>query len=220
MRRTNALFNSGNLDALFETYHPDVEFRDLLHPPDLPEVLHGRDGIRLALSQWADVYEEFRAEVYEYIDAHPWVICDTRWYGKGKGSEVVVDVRSTDAWKVEKGKVVRWTVGYPNVATALADLGLAGSAMSQENVEIVHEAFSAFSVGGIEAVLPFYATDVVLHSTAEWPDDPVYRGHDGARRLAAAWTENFDEFRFTVGELRAHGEHVAESQLPTDAVDR
>src|SRR6478752_9924119 len=108
VRRSNALFTAGDWDALFALYHPDVEFRDLQNAPDLPEVLHGPDSIRLALTNWTDAYDEFGAEVYRYIDADPWVVCDTRWYGKGKGSDVLVDVRQVDVCRVEDGKVVEW----------------------------------------------------------------------------------------------------------------
>ena len=61
--------------------------------------------------------------------------------------------------------------------------------MSQENVEVVRRGLHALRVGGVEAVLPFFTTDVVMHPFPEWPDDPVYRGHDGARKLIAAWTD-------------------------------
>ena len=40
-----ALANSGDLEAVADLYHPDVELRDLQHPPDAPEVLKGRAAI-------------------------------------------------------------------------------------------------------------------------------------------------------------------------------
>jgi ketosteroid isomerase-like protein len=48
--------------------------------------------------------------------------------------------------------------------------------VSQEaqNVEAVRQGFHALRVGGVEALLPFFATDVVMHPFVEWPDDPVY----------------------------------------------
>jgi ketosteroid isomerase-like protein len=118
----------GDWDALFELYHPDadVEFRDLQPPPDIPEVLQGREAIRLVVAHWTEPYDEFGAEVYEYIDAHPWVICDTRWYGKSQGSDVPIDVHFADAYEVKDGKIVRAIIGYPDVATALEAVVLAG----------------------------------------------------------------------------------------------
>jgi ketosteroid isomerase-like protein len=74
--------------------------------------------------------------------------------------------------------------------------------MSQENVDLVRKGFDALSVGGIEALLPFYPADVVMYSIAEWPDDPVYRGYEGARKLTAGWTDNFDEWGFDLKDTR------------------
>jgi len=121
LRRCAELLNVGAWDALFELYHADVEveFRDTQPPPDVPEVLHGRDAIRRIVSHWTAPYDEFGAEVYEYIDADPWVICDTRWYRKGKGSDPRVEVRFADAYEVKGGKVQRAVIGYRDVETAL-----------------------------------------------------------------------------------------------------
>ena len=68
--------NAGDWDAMFAWFAPDVELRDLQHAPDVPEVLRGTDAINHLVANWTDVYDEFGAEVYEYIDVHPWVICD------------------------------------------------------------------------------------------------------------------------------------------------
>ncbi len=124
VRRGTVLVNAGDWDALFELYHPDVEFRDLQHVPDMPEMLRGRDAVRLVVANWTEVYDEFGAEVYEYVDAHPWVICDTRWHGKAKGSDVPIDIHVADAYEIKDGKVVRVIMSYPDVATALKAVGL------------------------------------------------------------------------------------------------
>jgi len=79
--------------------------------------------------------------------------------------------------------------------------------MSQENVDLVRKAYDALN-GGIEGLLPFHPPDVVMYSIAEWPDDPVYRGHDGVRKLTAAWTDNFDNWGFEVHEIREEGNRV------------
>jgi ketosteroid isomerase-like protein len=80
--------------------------------------------------------------------------------------------------------------------------------MSQKNVEVVRRSFEAHSVGGIEAALEFYASDLVWDAGPEWVEDRVYRGHDGARRLDAVFIESFDDYVLTVHEIRAVGERV------------
>jgi ketosteroid isomerase-like protein len=74
--------------------------------------------------------------------------------------------------------------------------------MSKENVEIVRTAFDTFRAEGIDAALSFFSPDLVWYPTDRWLDDSAYRGHDGMRRIAAAFSENFDDFRFHVHEMR------------------
>jgi ketosteroid isomerase-like protein len=124
IRRFMASPNAGDWDAMFAWFAPDVELRDLAHAPDVPEVLRGPGAIRLVVASWAETYDEFRTEVYEYVDADPWVICDTRWYGKGKGSGLPIDQRVADAYEIKDGKIARAIMSYPDVATALKALGL------------------------------------------------------------------------------------------------
>ncbi len=121
LRRCAELLNVGDWDALFELYDPDVEveFRDVQPPPEIPEVLHGREGARRIAAHWTAPYDEFGAEVLEYIDADPWVICDTRWYLKRKGSDPPVEVRFADAYEVKHGMIRRAIIGFRDVATAL-----------------------------------------------------------------------------------------------------
>src|SRR5438046_6343972 len=64
----NAAFNRRDRDALFAYYHPDVELRDLQHAPDAPERLIGIDAIRAYWDQWDDAFDDFTAEIEEYLD--------------------------------------------------------------------------------------------------------------------------------------------------------
>jgi ketosteroid isomerase-like protein len=74
--------------------------------------------------------------------------------------------------------------------------------MSQENVEIVRNAFQTFGAEGIDAALSFVLPDVVWYPTDRWLDGFAYRGHDGLRTLSAAFSENFDDFRYEVYDVR------------------
>lgn len=121
LRRCAELLNVGDWDALFELYDPDVqvEFRDVQPPPEVSGPLVGREGVRRIAAHWTAPYDEFGAEVYEYVDADPWVICDTRWYRKSKGSDLPVEVRFADAYEVKQDKIRRAIVGFRDVETAL-----------------------------------------------------------------------------------------------------
>jgi ketosteroid isomerase-like protein len=95
-------------------------------PPDLPEVVRGLDDFRLMATNWTEVCDEFSAEIDEHIGAHPWVIRESRSYGRGKGSNLEIEQRAADAYEVRDGKIVRAVTGYRDVATALKALAWAG----------------------------------------------------------------------------------------------
>ena len=73
--------------------------------------------------------------------------------------------------------------------------------MSEENVELVREFIEGFNRGGIEAVIDQLTPDWVGHPFQGWVGDPIYHGREGMRKLAAAWTENFDDYRWDIKEL-------------------
>ncbi len=60
------------------------------------------------------------------------------------------------------------------------------------------EAFNA----EIEALLVFYASDVVCYPAPGWVEETVCHGHDGIRRLSAVWSEHLDEVALEVHEVR------------------
>jgi ketosteroid isomerase-like protein len=74
--------------------------------------------------------------------------------------------------------------------------------VSQENVELVRDAFDTFNTQGIDAALSCFGHDLVWSTTDRWVDAPTYHGHDGMRTLTAAFTENFDDLSFEVGDIR------------------
>jgi ketosteroid isomerase-like protein len=70
------------------------------------------------------------------------------------------------------------------------------------DAEIVRSAFQTFSAEGIDAALSFFSPDFVWYPTDRWLGGSAYRGHDGMRRLSAAFSENFDDFRYDVHDIR------------------
>jgi ketosteroid isomerase-like protein len=114
-----ALANAGDVEAGADLYHPDAELRDLQHPPDMPEVLRGRDEIVAGLRRWLEVLDDWTIEVHEYVDAHPWVVADLTWHATGKGSDTPIDWRVSEAYEVKDGKIARVLAGFPDIAAAL-----------------------------------------------------------------------------------------------------
>jgi ketosteroid isomerase-like protein len=70
-------------------------------------------------------------------------------------------------------------------------------AIAQNGIQIVREAFEAFSSGDVERVVEITHPDfegVVPPELSAEPD--TYRGHAGIRRYFASFLEAFDEIRF------------------------
>lgn len=67
--------------------------------------------------------------------------------------------------------------------------------MSEEDVELMRHVVEDFNRGGVEAVLPYFDTDIDWVGPPEWVDDHLYKGHEGLRKLASQWTGSFDEYR-------------------------
>jgi hypothetical protein len=60
----------------------------------------------------------------------------------------------------------------------------------------------------MEALLKFYAPDVVCYPDPDWVDYEVCHGHDGMRRLIQRWTVQVDDFGLRVHEVRDLGERM------------
>jgi ketosteroid isomerase-like protein len=120
--RAIAAFNAGDGEGMLADFHPDVEWRDLQHAPDVQERVRGIDSVRRILEQWNDAFDEFTAEIDEYIDAGDCVVTSTHWHAIGKGSGMVLDLRAADVYRFKDGQVVGVTQGYPDKETALESL--------------------------------------------------------------------------------------------------
>jgi len=57
----------------------------------------------------------------------------------------------------------------------------------------------------MEALLKFYAPDVICYPDPGWVDYAVCHGHDGMRRLIALWMARVDNFGLAVHEVRDLG---------------
>jgi ketosteroid isomerase-like protein len=124
VRRGNAAFNDGDLDAFLEVVAPDAELRDLANAPDQSGVVTGRAAIREVWTLWTEALDEFRADVDEYMDRGEVVICAVHWLGQGKGSGMSVDTHQFDVYELREGQVVRAILGFRSKADALEAAGL------------------------------------------------------------------------------------------------
>jgi ketosteroid isomerase-like protein len=123
-RHVNAAFNRGDVEAALSWYAPDAELRDLQSAPDQPLSVKGTEEMLKVWVAWTGAFDDFRAEVDEYIDAGDVVIASTRWWGHGKESGLMIDNRQYDSFAFETGKIVSVVLGYRSRTEALAAAGL------------------------------------------------------------------------------------------------
>ena len=81
VRRGSAAFNRGDYEGLAESRHPDIEFRDHAHAADAPEALKGRHAVLSLLAEWRESFDDFRAEISEYI-AHSITLRSRRQFAR------------------------------------------------------------------------------------------------------------------------------------------
>ncbi|HSD23165.1 MAG TPA: nuclear transport factor 2 family protein [Solirubrobacterales bacterium] len=67
--------------------------------------------------------------------------------------------------------------------------------MPEERAVPLLNAIEAFNGAGVEGALPYLDPEIEWWAPPDWLEDRLYRGHDGIRRLAAHWTQLFDEYQ-------------------------
>jgi taurine dehydrogenase small subunit len=119
LRRLNEAFNRHDMDAFVSMLKPEVKFADLQAPADLSETVQGRELVARVVAQWAESFDEFGADVSEFVDAGDYVVCVARWWGKGRASGLEVENRGADLCRVEDGLVAEMTTNFKDRQAAL-----------------------------------------------------------------------------------------------------
>jgi ketosteroid isomerase-like protein len=75
--------------------------------------------------------------------------------------------------------------------------------MSQENVELVREAFEAFNRGDLEEALERMHPEIEWRTLDAFPDAGTYRGREEVREFWRTWRDTFRGFRLHLEECLA-----------------
>jgi hypothetical protein len=62
--------------------------------------------------------------------------------------------------------------------------------------------------GAIDALLVFYAPDVLCHPAPGWVEEERCHGHEGIRRLSAVWADGVTDPMVEIHQVRDLGERV------------
>jgi ketosteroid isomerase-like protein len=88
--------------------------------------------------------------------------------------------------------------------------------MSEENVEVVREAFEASrrpdqGEGDPEAIFEFFDPAIVWEVRSDFPDAETYTGYEGMRQLSAAFREALDQTWYRPLEFIDGGDQIVVS---------
>jgi ketosteroid isomerase-like protein len=118
VRQANEAFNRGDVAAWTACFDPNVVYVEGDAYLDTPPVVRGRETLVRATWQFQEMFEDFRGDLEEVIDAGAWIVTVTHWRGSGAGSGASVDRRETIAWRIEAGLLIEGRV-FANTQAAL-----------------------------------------------------------------------------------------------------
>jgi ketosteroid isomerase-like protein len=126
VRDAAAAFNRGDLDAWFEYCADDIDYRAVEGALDDRGPMHGKDAVRAYEQDWLDMFDDFKVEPMELIDAgEDRVIAVTKISGRAKLSGVETDLTYAALYTIRDGKVARgreyWTKEQALEAAGLSE---------------------------------------------------------------------------------------------------
>src|SRR2546430_13043572 len=107
VRRVDAALKRGDREGALADFHPDAEWRDLRHPPDMPECVRGASAIRALWDQWDQAFPGYTADFEEIIEPGDFVVVLTHWRVQGSG--LALDVRTRDVFEFADKSIIRVT---------------------------------------------------------------------------------------------------------------
>jgi ketosteroid isomerase-like protein len=101
-------------EAALALYDAEIE----IHNPADGRVYRGLDGVRDYHRDLLSVFDDFSADVEDWVDAGDHVVAIVRWRGRGKHSGVPVELTAAHLWTLRNRKLRRLRV-FPTKAEAL-----------------------------------------------------------------------------------------------------
>jgi ketosteroid isomerase-like protein len=96
------------LDRFIERWTDELDHRSIEGAPDDRGPIHGKDAMRAYVQDWIDLFDDFRIEPVELIDAgENRVIAVLRFGGRARRSGVRTDQILGAVFEIRKGKIAR-----------------------------------------------------------------------------------------------------------------
>lgn len=121
LRLGYAAWNRGDVAAVLDLVHPDIEWSPGADSPEAGAST-GRNRFEAFIRSWSESFDELRLEPEGMTVAGDSVIVVLRQSGRGRGSGVELDVRIAHVWRIRDGMAVEWS-SYRNRDEALSAIG-------------------------------------------------------------------------------------------------
>jgi len=117
-------FARGGLERFMQHFTCDVDYRAFEGAPDDRGPMHGREAVQAWLEDWIDMFEGFRMELVELVDAgEDTLVAAERYGGRAKLSGVETDSTVWTVLTIRDGKIA-FGREYPSREQALEAAGL------------------------------------------------------------------------------------------------
>jgi ketosteroid isomerase-like protein len=108
LRTGFAAFARGDIDAVMELFHPDVEWSPAIAPLLGVETLRGKDAVRhFLVTQLFEGFDEFSAEALSVEDFGDAILATTRYTGRVERSGIAMDQTFFSVYWSRDGLTVR-----------------------------------------------------------------------------------------------------------------
>ena len=99
-------FASRGLEPFMERFTADVEYRAVVGAPDDRGPIHGKEAVQAWLQDWIDMFDGFRMELVELVDAgEEMLVGAERYGGRAKLSGVDIDSTIWTVFTISDGKI-------------------------------------------------------------------------------------------------------------------
>jgi ketosteroid isomerase-like protein len=114
--------NQRDLDAVFESFAPEIEFHLAGLFPDLEPIYRGPAEVRTFLERFSEPWVDLTVEPAKIIDLDQRVLVFFRFHAKGRDG-IEVELPLAHLWSLQNGRAVRMDA-YPDERKALEAVGL------------------------------------------------------------------------------------------------
>jgi ketosteroid isomerase-like protein len=207
VRKALDAYQRRDVETLRTVADPDIELDWSASRGWLADVYRGVDQTLRFYEGYFEALDFIEIKPDRFIAAGDSVVVPNVAHQRGRDG-IEVSARSTLVFTVRDRKLIRICL-YQEMEQALEAVGLAGSAMSQVNVEIVKRVIDAFNRRDVDLIAKLTTPDF------EWfPALPGnvegggYRGREGIETYLSEIRDTWEELRIFGGEFRDLGDRV------------